>query len=659
MFEAGSTKTIRVILNRRKYPIQMTVTPDGQDIEFKSGFNKAWVAEVKESFDTPKWCGMEKPPRKSVWKVRNSPRTRFRLQFLLGQNPYKPYDAPLKTWESERPLYDHQKEMAAHWYDNHYCIYACEMGTGKSMASLEVVERLLDEQQLINPWQHVWYVGPKTGVSAFSREIKKWNFKFNPRIFTYGQLTRAMKDWAGHLPTPRILIVDECSQVKTWEAQRTKAVAHLTEAIINEWGDKGYVVEMSGTPAPKDPADWWSPCEIACPGFIREGSKQKFKNRMCILEQRQSLQGGCYPHIVSWLDNEKKCSVCGEFKDYIKHKSFVMDPITMEMVVNANYHEFENSKNEVAFLYERMKGLVLVKFKKDCLDLPEKQYEIIRVKPDAQTIRALNLINKTSPRVVTALIRARTLSDGFQYTEEKIGDETCETCGGEGKTMGFTPIDVPEDADSFVKEQAAVIEEVISCPTCGGSGKTPVYARARDDCKSPKDDALLELISDQFEQYGRAVVWAGFSGSIDKLVELFQKHGWSTLRYDARVEGRTADGGHLDQEMMLDALDASHPRYADLLREHPKIVFIGNPRAGGMGLTLTASPGAIYYSNDFSGEARIQSEDRVHRAGMDKNRACVIYDLIHLPTDMLVLENLRKKRNLQAMTMGELNEAMK
>jgi len=268
LFEAGTEKVVKIILNKRTYPLTMTVTDDGLHIEFKSGFNRAWTKEVKESFDSPKWCGMETPPRKSVWKVKNSPRSRFRLKFLLGLDPYQSYDAPLRDWDSERPLYDHQKEMAAHWYDNHYCVYACEMGTGKSLASLEVVERILDEQKLINPWQHVWYVGPKTGVAAFTREIKKWDFKFNPRIFTYGQLTKAIKDWAGHLPTPRMLIIDECSQVKTWEAQRTKAVAHLTEAIINEWGDKGYVVEMSGTPAPKDPSDWWSPLEVACPGFV-------------------------------------------------------------------------------------------------------------------------------------------------------------------------------------------------------------------------------------------------------------------------------------------------------------------------------------------------------------------------------------------------------
>ena len=659
IFQAGNQQTIKIILNRRKYPLQMTVTDDGQHIEFKSGFNRAWTREVKEAFDSPKWCGLEKPPRKNVWKVKNSPRSRFRLQFLLGLNPYSPYDAPIEEWQSSRPLYDHQKEMAAHWYAKHYGIFACEMGTGKSLAALEVCERILDEQQLINPWQHIWYVGPKTGVSAFGREIKKWNFKFQPRIFTYNKLTKALKDWAGNLPTPRVLIVDECSQVKTPDAQRSKAVDHLTNAIINEWGDKGYVVEMSGTPAPKDPSDWWMPCEIACPGFIREGSKQKFKNRMCIIEERQSLAGGVYPHIVTWLNDEQKCATCGEYEDHIRHKEVTMDPITMQMVQNANYHEFRRSKNEVSFLYERMKGLVLVKFKKDCLDLPEKQYEIIRVKPDPQTIRALNLIKSTSTRAVTALIRARTLSDGFQYTEEKIGTEKCPTCDGAGETMGFTPVDVPEDADSFTKETAEVIEEAIKCPHCGGKGTVPVYARARDDCHSPKDDALIDLMEDQFEQYGRVVIWAGFSGTIDKLIELCHKHGWSTLRYDAKVEGSTDKGGYLDKEMLLDALDGSHPKYADLLRQHPKIAFIGNPRAGGMGLTLTASPGAIYYSNDFSGEARIQSEDRVHRAGMDKNRACVIYDLIHLPTDMLVLENLKEKRNLQAMTMGELSEAMK
>lgn len=70
-----------------------------------------------------------------------------------------------------------------------------------------------------------------------------------------------------------------------------------------------------------------------------------------------------------------------------------------------------------------------------------------------------------------------------------------------------------------------------------------------------------------------------------------------------------------------------------------------------MGLTLTASKFICYYSNDYNAESRQQSEDRIHRAGMDTNVAPTIIDLIHLPTDLMVLENLRNKKDLQHMTL--------
>ncbi len=51
----------------------------------------------------------------------------------------------------------------------------------------------------------------------------------------------------------------------------------------------------------------------------------------------------------------------------------------------------------------------------------------------------------------------------------------------------------------------------------------------------------------------------------------------------------------------------------------------------------------------------MQSEDRIHRIG---TKGANIIDLIHLPTDRLILENLQLKKDLQAITMGELGEAM-
>ena len=73
-----------------------------------------------------------------------------------------------------------------------------------------------------------------------------------------------------------------------------------------------------------------------------------------------------------------------------------------------------------------------------------------------------------------------------------------------------------------------------------------------------------------------------------------------------------------------------------------------------MSLTLTESRMAVYWSNSFKPEYRTQSEDRIHRLGMDVNKGCVIVDLIHLPTDYKVLDIIRENRRLELMTMGEI-----
>ncbi len=656
-YEPGSVTNIQVILNKRKYVIEVTASDDGRHLFFKSGFNRPWMKELKETMDKPYWCGQENPPRKSVWRVNNTKRTRFRLSFLMGHNPYSPYDDALVEWPTTRPLYDHQKELASHWYQRHYAMFAAEMGTGKSLAALEVADRLITEQKLMDPWKHIWYVGPKTGVTAIIRECKKWGFDWVPRTFTYRKLTTELEKWKGNLPTPRILIVDECSAVKTPTSQRSQAVLHLANCIHDEWGDRGYVVLMSGTPAPNKPEDWWNQCEISCPGFVREGSKNHFRNRICLIEQCETSLGVAFPKVITYLDDSEKCKKCGQLETDDKHRSHITDPITGAYIANGDYHGFERSINEVKYIYTRMAGLVNVKFKKDCLDLPEKQYEIIRIKPKPETIRAMNLIKSTNSRAITAMMHMRELSDGFRYTDVIVGEKDCPLCDGVGQTLIFAP--VTEETDSFAKENATCIEELGECPTCGGSCKVPIYERTTEECHSPKDDALLELLRDQFEQYGRAVLWAGFSGTIDKLVNLIHKDKWAVLRYDSKIEGTLSDGSAISSERLLDAMDMSHPDFKALLELYPKLVVIGNPKAGGMGLTFTGSPGAIYYSNDFNGESRIQSEDRVHRAGMDENRSCTIYDLIHLPIDMYILESLKNKRRLQDMSMGQLSDALK
>jgi hypothetical protein len=73
-----------------------------------------------------------------------------------------------------------------------------------------------------------------------------------------------------------------------------------------------------------------------------------------------------------------------------------------------------------------------------------------------------------------------------------------------------------------------------------------------------------------------------------------------------------------------------------------------------MSLTLVEARMAVYWSNSWKPEYRVQSEDRIHRKGMDENLGCTIVDLIHLPSDERVLDVIRANRKLELMTMGEV-----
>jgi SNF2 family DNA or RNA helicase len=78
----------------------------------------------------------------------------------------------------------------------------------------------------------------------------------------------------------------------------------------------------------------------------------------------------------------------------------------------------------------------------------------------------------------------------------------------------------------------------------------------------------------------------------------------------------------------------------------PKVrYFIGQPQSGGIGLTLTAADYAIYYSNSFDLETRLQSEDRCHRIGTKNN---ITYIDIEAPKtiDTKIIKALRDKKSL-------------
>ena len=599
-------------------------------------YSKALIDEVR-NMEGAKYHGFDETNPEKCWSIKASFRNWFQIKFLMGENSYADYETPLPTdkIQTHRPLYSYQHETVQHILTRHYCIIAEEMGLGKTLAAIEAAEH-----SGVKDSDDCWYIGPKGGVYAVNRELLKWESRVKPRMLTYENLIKVMREWKDNFPAPRFVIFDESSKIKTPTAQRSQAAMALAEAVREEYGKNGYVILMSGTPAPKSPLDFWNQCEVACPGFLREGDINKFRRRLSLTKEAENtITGGVFAQHITWLDDERKCAICGQFKE--QHgkdiASLVMAPTQDSIITD---HEWKQSKNEVQYLYERMKGLVLVKFKKDCLELPEKRYEIIEVTSTPNILRAAKLIAQTGRRAIETLTLLRELSDGFQYQETQTGTNTCPLCKGTG--IEKHPIDNTD----------------ILCSLCKGEKFVPNYIRSVKEVESPKDQVYIDLL-DEYEDIGRCIVWGGFTGTVDRLVKIAKEQGWAVLRVDGRGhEGYSSTGENLDPDKLFNAMDSSYKDFTRLQEEIPRLIYVGQPKAGGIAVTLTAAPVMIYYSNDFSGEARMQSEDRAHRAGMDLNRGLRIIDLIHLPTDKLVLENLKKKRELQNMSMGELQEAL-
>ena len=119
--------------------------------------------------------------------------------------------------------------------------------------------------------------------------------------------------------------------------------------------------------------------------------------------------------------------------------------------------------------------------------------------------------------------------------------------------------------------------------------------------------------------------------------EIANEYGKETV---ASYYGDTKDANR--QSIVDDFMDVS----SDLR------FFIGNPKTGGYGLTLTSSHTVVYYSNDYSLEVRMQSEDRAHRIGQKEKVTYV--DLIAEGTiDEKIVSALNSKIDLASKVMGE------
>lgn len=614
----------------RVHRVAATIDKDDDDLLLKFGFNDPIREEIKIMCERPRW----NPPTKA-WRVKDTHRTRFALDFLQGKPVFSRYDLPLPEFAPNREsLYHHQRRMASHCLTRRQCVLAAEMGSGKTLTAIEVLERLKQELGMFA----AWYVAPKTALLSVKMEFARWKAGYFPLFMTLQEMVKICSAWpAGKIP-PQVVFFDESSRLKSPDAKQSQCALHLANAIRDKWGDEGYVILMSGSPAPKSPLDWWMQCEIARPGFLREGSPRKFLDRVALVKKMVGESGVAWPKILTFRDSDQKCDVCGRFKDHEIHKVTTFAKMTQNAAqdIENQLHEYVQMKNEVENMYARLNGLVMVVLKKDCLDLPEKVYRRIQLTPSKYILNLAKVTRKTAGTAANALNLLRQLSDGFQYTAELDGTVDCQYClASDGKPTGKTK---KADAAGDIEEE--------TCIHCAGKKVHKKYKESIVRIECPKDQALMDLLEEK-EEDGRIVIFGSYQGAIDRICEVVVKAGWRFARRDGR--GWHTDLGTSDPASIIKQFQREEPC------QYEKIAIVGHPKSLGMGVTLTASDTEVYYDNSFDAEDRIQSEDRIHRPGC---RGANIIDLCHLPIDTYVLDMLTKKRNMQSVTMGEIDRIM-
>ena len=152
------------------------------------------------------------------------------------------------------------------------------------------------------------------------------------------------------------------------------------------------------------------------------------------------------------------------------------------------------------------------------------------------------------------------------------------------------------------------------------------------------NNRITELLAILEEVEGKCIIWANYQYDIRTLVsKISEIYGTESV---ASYYGETP----------ADERQGIVTRFQDL--NSPLRFFVGQPRTGGFGLTLTAANTVIYYSNSYDLEIRLQSEDRAHRIG--QNNKVTYIDISAAKTiDEKIIKSLRSKINIATQILGE------
>ena len=156
--------------------------------------------------------------------------------------------------------------------------------------------------------------------------------------------------------------------------------------------------------------------------------------------------------------------------------------------------------------------------------------------------------------------------------------------------------------------------------------------KVRQIIADEKIKETIELAENILEQDKKVIIFCNFTDSLNKITEHF---------------GKTAV--KLDGSMSKPERQHS----VDQFQENPKVkVFVGNIKAAGVGITLTAAEAVIMNDLSFLPSDHAQAEDRAYRYGQ-KNNVLVYYPIFENTIEGIIYDILNNKKQVIATVMGD------
>ena len=142
----------------------------------------------------------------------------------------------------------------------------------------------------------------------------------------------------------------------------------------------------------------------------------------------------------------------------------------------------------------------------------------------------------------------------------------------------------------------------------------------------------IELAENILEQDKKVIIFCNFTDSLNKITEHFGK---AAVKLDGSMS------------------KPERQRSVDEFQDNSKVkVFVGNIKAAGVGITLTAAEAVIMNDLSFLPSDHAQSEDRAYRYGQ-KNNVLVYYPIFENTIEGVIYDILNNKKQVIATVMGD------